>query len=521
MRFNLMIRETDGTVKKHRVALGPYCIGRDKDCQIVVVSADVSRRHATLTFEEKGFVIEDLGSSSGTRIEGHVLTKPTRLEYPAEFEIGSAAVWVEPAADGTPKKESPPSPAPFSNDHHSDPVRITVSIDALSGKQLPLHGMAEQMAMRLEMLYDLPLQFASEPDLPKLYRLILRRVMDLVPGAVRGALLIIDPAADNKLVLRASEPAESPPISRTLIKRAAGEQQGFIWGDEGMEEARLSMSIVKLSIRTGMYVPLLWKGKTVGVLCVDNPQHRHAFRQEDLQFLISVAHYAAAAVANQLLQDDIETNNRTLQHLLANFSPKLRGKLMQKSREGRLQPGGEKSTVTILMSDLRGFTKTSAPLDSESVVLMLNDYFSALGDIIFQHDGTIDKFIGDAILAVFGSPEPDPQHALKATRCAVAMQSAIHVINARRRADGLPCCDLGIGVCTGEVLHGFIGAKERLEFTVIGDTVNKASRYCDAARAGEILLSPQTNTEIQNEVETQPCRVSTKHEGELDAFRIM
>jgi adenylate cyclase len=192
--------------------------------------------------------------------------------------------------------------------------------------------------------------------------------------------------------------------------------------------------------------------------------------------------------------------------------------LLEKSREGKLQPGGEKSEVTILMSDLRGFTLASAKLASETVVAMLNDYFSALGDIIFQHDGTIDKFIGDAILAVFGSPEPDEEHALKAVRAAIAMQNAIAGVNDRRRADGLPCCSLGIGVHTGEVLHGFIGATERLEFTVIGDTVNKASRYCDAAGAGEIVLGPKTHELVKLKIPAQKKSITTKHEGDLEAW---
>jgi len=510
-RFHLTIQETDGERSRVKVTLGTYAFGRDPACQVVLRSMDVSRRHARMSFEETSFIVEDMGSASGTTVNDLPVGKGKRFTYPQIVMIGGVAVAItvaEPAS--SPPKE------PAADD--KDGVRITIAMDAAERGQVPMGGVAGQMAARLAMLYDLPLQFAAEPDLRKLYKLILNRVMELIPGARRGALLIIEPAT-GKLALRASEPEEFPPISRTLIQRAARDQQGFIWGDDD-SQTDTSMSIVNLHIRTGMYVPLLWQGRTVGVLCVDNPRHRAAFRQEDLQFMISVAHYAASAVANQLLQDDIETNNRTLQHLLANFSPKLRGKLMQKARDGKLQPGGEKSDVTILMSDLRGFTRTSANLDSAVVVDMLNDYFSVLGDIIFQHDGTIDKFIGDAILAVFGSPEMDEQHPQKAVRAAVQMQVAIKSINERRRAEGLPCCDLGIGVHTGEVLHGFIGAAERLEFTVIGDTVNKASRYCDGAAAGEIVLGPRTQEAIQAEFETMQRRIGTKHEGDLQAWAL-
>lgn len=506
--LHLSIRENDGSVTHHTALPGTYFFGRDPACDFVLQAVDVSRRHARVKLESGAFEIEDLGSTSGTQVQGLPLTRKLRLRYPQVVEIGSVAVNLSAEA---------PMHHIAETEARDDEVRITITMDAKTRGTLPMKGMADQMAQRLSMLYDLPLQFAAEPDLAKLYRLILARVMELIPGARRGALLIIDPPT-GKLAVRASLPEESPPVSRTLVKRAAEKQQGFIWGDE--QEPDMAVSMINLQIRTGMYVPLLWKGQTVGVLCVDNPKHRAVFRDEDLQFMVSVAHYAAAAVANQLLQDDIENNNRTLQHLLANFSPKLRGKLLQKSREGRLQPGGEKSEVTILMSDLRGFTRTSENLDSELVVAMLNDYFSVLGDLIFQHDGTIDKFMGDAILAVFGSPEPDAEHALKAVRAALAMQKSIAGINERRCIAGLPCCELSVGVHTGEVLHGFIGAAERLEFTVIGDTVNKASRYCDGAAAGEIVLGPKTHEAVQSRVPARKKIIPTKHEGDLDAWLV-
>jgi adenylate cyclase len=397
------------------------------------------------------------------------------------------------------------------------PIKITDSVNASSRATLPVSGLASDATARLNLLYDLPLQFAAEKDLRALYNLILNRVVDLIPGALRGALLIFEPAS-GKLALRASIPADNPPISRTLIKRAISEGNGFIWGsDEAEAEQDLSKSMQHIGVRTGMYVPLLWQGSPMGVLCVDNPERPSVFRKEDLQFLVAVAHYAAAAVANQHLQADLASKNKTMEHLLANFSPKLRSTLLSKAQEGKLKPGGIKSHVTILLSDLRGFTAVSAGLPVESVVEMLNDYFSALVEVIFLYDGTVDKFMGDAVLAVFGSPEEDPDHAIKAVRAAIAMQEAAEKVNARRKAAGLPFCELGIGLHTGEVIHGFIGAEERLEYTVIGDTVNRASRYCDGAKGGDVVFSPELFDVLGGTVQATPSIIQTKHEGEQRA----
>lgn len=510
MTINLTISE-GGEVRTQQVALGAHMVGRDPVCSVVLASPDVSRQHARLTLGEKSFLVEDLGSTSGTAVNGGWLSSARRFSYPQTVEFGSVVVRVRMAGTPLPAGVNYPEDEP-----PEEKVSISVIMDATEARH-PGPGVEDQiLSRRLEMLYQLPLELAAEQDLRSLYKRILSKIMELIPGAKRGALLTVDPGTE-KLLLRASIPEDSPPITRTLIKRAASQQHGFIWDDQ-QQMADRSESMVNLGIRTGMYVPLVWRGQTLGVLCVDNPKNRAVFRQEDLQFLISVAHYATSAVVNQTLQDDIASSNRTLQGLLANFSPKLRRKLLQKARDGSLQPGGEHSNVTILMSDLRGFTRTAATLDSRIVLHMLNDYFSVLGDIIFQHDGTIDKFIGDAILAVFGSPEPDEQHAIKAVRCAIAMQEAMQSINAARRSAALPTCELGIGVHTGEVLHGFIGAAERMEFTVIGDTVNKASRYCDGAKPGGIILGRATFETVHPEVRCAETRIATKHEGDLAAW---
>jgi adenylate cyclase len=501
LNYFLTITEPPHEPRQIHLGVGEHDIGRDADCSITLQGLDISRRHARICLFEDGYTVEDLGSGSGTRVGMEALRAKRKFDSPQTFYLGTAVLSVAASDEAGERFTS-----------------IIKKMDVSSRTFLPLNGVAHRLSQRLEMLYELPLQFAAERDLGKLYSLILQRVIALIPGAERGALLIIEPAS-GKLVLRSSVPEAEAPISRTLIQRAAQDRVGFIWQEE--EVMAPSLSMVRHQIRSGMYVPLLWNSSVVGVLCVDNANRSKAFREDDLRFLAFVAHYAASAVSNQLLQASIEQNNQTLQNLLTNFSPKLRGKLLAKSREGKLQPGGEKSVVTILMSDLRGFTQMSAGVDAADVVEMLNAYFSRLGDIIFQHDGTIDKFIGDAILAVFGSPEPDTDHAGKAVRCAVEMRLALQEINLARRAAGRPGCEIGIGVHTGEVLHGFIGAEERLEFTVIGDTVNKASRYCDGAQPGEILLGPTTWAAVQEEFACVPRGVPTKHEGELEGYLLL
>jgi len=501
--ITILIHNEDGSTSSIDLQPGSYLCGREVTCEIVVAALGVSRRHARLQLSRDEVIVEDLESTGGTYVDSTKITTPTSFALPAVVFLNYVTMEIFPA-----------SPTVSEADNEDS---ISLTLNAAVHAPPPMKGLADQARRRLEMLYDLPLKLAAEQDLSRLFSLILEQVLELIPGAMRGALLIKEPTS-GKLALRASIPQSAPPISRTLILRAISEQKSFIWGDNAGDHDDVSQSMAAIRIRTGMYTPLVWEKESIGVLFVDNPERRLAFTQDDLQFLLSVAHYAASAVANQLLQHEIAQNNRTLEHLLTNFSPKIRGRLLEKSRQGRLQPGGEKSVVTILLSDLRGFTRTSSDLDSQVVVDMLNDYFHVLGEEIFRHDGTIDKFIGDAVLAIFGSPEADEFHAWKAVCAAIEMQARMKVVNERRVAEGLPHCELGIGVYTGEVLHGFIGAEDRMEFTVIGDTVNKASRYCDAAGAGEIVIGPLTQEAIGGEIPSTPKLISGKHESNMPAF---
>jgi adenylate cyclase len=152
---------------------------------------------------------------------------------------------------------------------------------------------------------------------------------------------------------------------------------------------------------------------------------------------------------------------------------------------------------------------------------MLNEMFSTLTPIIFDHKGIVDKYIGDAILAVFGSPETDDHQCEHAVMAALDMQHAMQELADRRERHGLPRCDIGIGIHTGAVVHGFVGSPERMEYTVIGDTVNQASRHCDGANPCEIIISRQVYGRVFSLVQVTPKTIWSKHydtEGTTEAF---
>lgn len=166
-----------------------------------------------------------------------------------------------------------------------------------------------------------------------------------------------------------------------------------------------------------------------------------------------------------------------------------------------LQLGGAKRQVTILMADLRGFTSLSNRLAPEQVVVILNRYLGVMVEIISQYQGTIDEFIGDAILVIFGAPLWREDDTPRAVACAVAMQLAMTVVNEQNRHDGLPEVEMGIGVHTGEVVVGNIGSPKRAKYGVVGSAVNLTARIESYTIGGQVLISETTRQELGSVVQ--------------------
>jgi class 3 adenylate cyclase len=370
----------------------------------------------------------------------------------------------------------------------------------------------ENFAYLSEVTWEFGTHGGLEPMLSKAAERLLRSV----GNSERCAILVWD-SSNGELLLKAHSPANATPrISMTSVRRAMGEKKGFIWS-RGEE---LSLSQQESKIETGMYVPLVINKEAIGVVCLDSASKSECFLRDDLLLVTSFAHQIALAVANHELALSLKQNSEVLERLMTNFSPKVRTRLLQRARVGRLRLGGEQSVVSILCCDIRGFTRLTAGMCAEDVVMLLNEYFAVLTDCIFRNDGTIDKFVGDAILAVFGSPEADPAHYRNAVVAGMEMQQSMERVSARRQARGDTVCQIGIGIHMGEVLHGFIGSQERMEFTVIGEPVNRASRYCDGAKAAEVLISPEIHERVWKLVSAEPVSIATKHEGDLQAYRV-
>ena len=397
---------------------------------------------------------------------------------------------------------------------------VTLLLDATrTSVQEPLEHL--KTTPREALFYDLPLQLASQANYQAMLDCAVSSLLKFFPIADHAVMLLRD-RHSSCLLLQAHVPAGEPSASMELAEHVLQQNSAVIWNPAAAAGNDIgARSLIGMQTTCAMYAPLSWQNERLGVLCVDTRRAGNAFTPDDLRLFIAITHHVALSIHSQRLTHDLQAQNQILQRLLTHFSPKVRQRLLERAGRGRLALGGERSEVSILFSDIRGFTRMSATMEPDEVVDMLNAYFAALVEAIFRCEGTVDKFIGDAILAVFGSPDPDPEHHRQALHAALAMQEAVQKLNAARRERNQPTCEIGIGVHSGDVLHGFVGTQERLEFTVVGDAVNRASRFCAAAGANEIILSSEFLKHVWRDVEVESRDVPTKHEGTWAAFRVL
>jgi class 3 adenylate cyclase/GAF domain-containing protein len=295
-------------------------------------------------------------------------------------------------------------------------------------------------------------------------------------------------------------------IGNELELRASTDQNLFAADDP----ARVIREVAEAAIRTAQLinqtyasgviraivgVPLILESRLIGVLGVVNRKGRPAFTRTDMEML-----HAIASQMDTAIFESLET-----QKMRAAFGkcvgPQVMDRLLTIADRDLLS--GEKIVVTTLFSDIRGFTNMSEKLEPETLQGVLNDHLSALTDLVLAYEGTLDKYIGDCVMAFFNAPERQPDHALRAARLALDMQKAHHQVIERWRGK-VPLPPIGIGISTGPTMMGNFGSVRRLEYTAIGADVNLASRLCGAAAGDQNLISEATYNLVKDFVVADP-----------------
>jgi adenylate cyclase len=270
-----------------------------------------------------------------------------------------------------------------------------------------------------------------------------------------------------------------------------------------------------------MLMPIIYQDEVKGALALGYKKSGHFYTREDIDLLETLTNHGAIAIENARLAEQMKEEITVRTDLARYISPQVVEQIIKKDRQVNL--GEDKKIVTVLISDIRNFTKITENYPPDQLVKILNEYFTEMAKIIFENQGSLDKYIGDAIVAVFGSLIPLENSAEFAVRAAAQMMKRMTALNERWAGQYGLVMNIGIGINTGEVFLGNVGSPERMEFTVIGDTVNVTSRLSDLARAGQILITRDTLSLIGADIKYKelPLTEVKGKTGKLEVFEIL
>lgn len=520
---------------------GALVVGRSADCALALADPTVSRRHAELVGAHDHLVVRDLGSRNGTFRNG-VRVQTARLRAGDTVTFGVVTVRIARAVgDGDGAHSPPPGAAPRAlrpADANRRGPGLRLTPDARStppGRESPAdvappatvaapddgadaepsilaeRGAAaphELTARRLALLLEATRALGGAADTAAVVARVVTAVLRTLDADRAAVFRVVSRASGPTGMGVAPRPSEgelvtaaardrwdadltvpgTTPLPRSVARVALARRAAVLTVDAATDPRFSGQSVMRQRVRSALCAPLLAAdGAPLGAVYVDSGDPARAFREEDLDFLTAFAGVAAAALENARLGERLRREAVSRENFARYFAPPVAARIA--ASDVPAAPGGERRVVSVLFADLRGFTRFAAAVPPDEVADTLSEFLSAMVDCVFRHGGTLDKFIGDCVMAQWGAPEAAPDDADRALAAALDMHHALDTLNTRRAESGRAPLAMGVGLAHGEVFAGNIGSERRLEFTVIGGTVNQASRLCDAAGPGEVLVS--------------------------------
>ncbi|MFH1612911.1 MAG: adenylate/guanylate cyclase domain-containing protein, partial [bacterium] len=467
-------------------------IGRIFSNDIVVSDISVSRKHAIITKEKNTYIIKDQNSKNGIFVND-ILVSKTSIKNGDRIRIGRIDfLFVEKQVE-----EVILSQERNVLEKSNTIIKSIEQTDVISIKKA-LSFQEKKLAILYQIGNDINFIF----DLEKL----LDRIVDFIFTVLnvdRVFLMLIDEKT-NELIpqvvrYKNSKTSDKITISKTIVESCLKNKQSILTQDACKDPRfKEGASIAAFDIKSAMCVPLWIKGKIIGIIYVDTNIVTGVFKEEDLDLLTALSNQSSIIIENARLYENIQQEIRLRSNLQRYLSPSVVDKIIKE--KGEISLGGEKKEVTILFADIRNFTSNVEKMDPTITMAILNEYFLEMTNLIFKYEGTVDKYIGDCLMAVFGAPFSHSNDTLRAVQCAIEMQKHLKIIKKDWMKEGKELFEIGIGINTGEVVAGNIGSMQRMEYTVIGDNVNIASRIEERALANQILISENTYEKIKKKI---------------------
>jgi len=541
---SLYVITADGQISSFPILKQKITIGRSKNNDLTLHDDTVSRHHAEILQTKKGCFVGDLGSYNKTTVNGKSV-ESAFLKHGDKIQLGLTKLsFLESTA--TPDKAGE-SLVISTEDHDEDEVQhilqsSSVLKDLGDSRELlvSLEGKEEADIDKTEDISSKRLGHESESNLSALARSnkvlfvlyeisrhlnqihdfdeLLKKIVDLifmVIDADYGFLVLTSGMEGEELipvVVKHKTDYGTPPgeirASRTLINKVINDKVALLTSN-AMADSRLDMakSVMIQKIKSAICVPLWRKDKIIGVIQLDSVQFHNQFTQDDLELLKAIGSQVSMVIEQGTLNEQIREEERMRNRLERFHSPQVIEMILkggQETKDDIMEP--KELTATIIFTDIVGFTHLSETMPPRETNILLNRYFSKMTDVIFKHDGTLDKYLGDGMMAVFGAPMEKEDDAERAVRA--GLEIIRQLADMMKETSENRKFDIRIGINTGRVVAGNMGSPKRMEYTVIGDPVNIASRLESIARPNQILIGEETFKRVKGKFDIK--RVGAK-----------
>lgn len=501
----LIISSPDGKNGILELSKPVTTVGRGNANDLVLNDSSVSRFHAVIKLREDSIFVADRGSTNGIILNDKKIGKETEFKDGDTAQVGSYKLRLENVDDQGIQVRKGQWPSTLNNiiKGRSDRATLARSAGISSSALTDLAGRIKKLEREnylLTVLYEAGKALNSKLALEHICEQVVSLAC-LIEGVERGFVMLFgesgEVASQSEVRYRDQQDAEARPqiiLSKSVLEMIRSERQPILIEDVRNDERFSGSESMKISgLRSAMCAPLQGKERLFGILYVDNLEKASAFTQEELNVFALVAAQAGAAIDNAAAHKKIAQQSLQRSALERFLSPEV-AEMVVANPDIRL--GGVNQEVTVLFADIRDFTPMSENLEPSRVVEILNEYFTRVTDVIFDNGGTLDKYMGDAVMAVFGAPISKGKDAVNAVNSAIQIQRLLIELNRDAAARNWPELRVGIGINTGNAVAGNIGSPRRLDYTVVGDTVNTAQRLMVNAVGGEILIAESTASKL-------------------------
>jgi adenylate cyclase len=494
-------------------------LGRHPKNRIKVFEPGVSKVHCLISFEdEQTFSVRDLGSRNGTfvndkRVKGKVVLKDgdeirmgkTRCLFRDQMDTLTVNWFEEERADivGRVQKKVAPRKMnkffPHSNIIDDEMLRADYE--------------------RLRISFELQRDIGFDLHVDFILGCVLDRLFEFLDCDL-GIILLIGPQGDfNAHAFKLKNIDTTLTVSRTLIDGVIQEGLGMLLADPRPEDGKTSPDLLDTPVRSSLAVPIMDEQAMMGVILIEKKDTYTPFQERDLNLVSNAANKTAMFIRNSQVAKSVTRESLERERFRKIVSPEMAEMVVA----GQLQvvEYGEWRPATLLMANIIGFRKLAREMAPDLLVAMLNRHFESMVRVVFRHQGMVDGFRGDRLMALWGVPLAHDDDAQRAVAAAMELHQTVEDLNAIRDEVDEPTFEMGIGLASGDVLAATMGSSRTQRYSILGDPVTRLEAICASARAGQLMIDEETYQAVHKYFTAEEAQAIEQPDGIVRCFEVL